>query len=169
MKITTTPMCEEIVKYAGITNYTINKFPKKEDGDLAIILSESQTPLNHIKIKINTFKQIKNSIEKISKYSEKQQDKSIFKQCPIAMKYLNNTPHNSTSLKVYSNFLKDIVLDMGFEMVNKNADYIIAPDYLKDKINEDDDDVVIIPSHNNITLNPIKKAAIRYEILEEYI
>lgn len=168
MKIVTTPMCEEIVKYAGITNYTINKFPQKKDGDLAIILSESTTELKNIKIKINTFKQIKDSIEKISLYGRKQKPsiESIFKKYPIAMKYLNNTPHNLTSLKVYSNFIKDIAEDMGFQIVDKNPDYVIAPDYLKDKV---DEDAIIISSHNNITSDPLKKAVMRYSILEEYI
>ena len=45
MKIVTTPMCEEIVKLAGIKDYVVNKFPDEEDGDLAILLSESKGAL----------------------------------------------------------------------------------------------------------------------------
>lgn len=32
MKIITTPMCEEIVRLAGISDYTVNKFPDDEEG-----------------------------------------------------------------------------------------------------------------------------------------
>lgn len=42
MKIVTTPMCEEIVKLVGISDYAVNKHPTEEDGDLAILLSESK-------------------------------------------------------------------------------------------------------------------------------
>ena len=67
MKIVTTPMCEEIVKLAGITDYTVNKFPKKEDGDLAILLSESKVDMDCLPIKINTPRQVFESIKKVSK------------------------------------------------------------------------------------------------------
>ena len=33
MKIITTPMCEEIVKLAGIKDYIVNKHPDEEDGE----------------------------------------------------------------------------------------------------------------------------------------
>ena len=46
MKIITTPMCEEIVKLAGITDYALNKFPDEEAGDLAIVLSESKVEMD---------------------------------------------------------------------------------------------------------------------------
>ena len=32
MKIVTTPMCEEIVRLAGIEDYAVNKFPDDEEG-----------------------------------------------------------------------------------------------------------------------------------------
>ena len=41
MKIVTTPMCEEIVKLAGIKDYIVDKNPDNQEGDLAIVLSES--------------------------------------------------------------------------------------------------------------------------------
>ena len=69
MRIVTTPMCESILKYAGIEDYVVNKFPDKEDGDLAILLSESKTSLISLKIKLNTFKQIRNSIKIVSNFS----------------------------------------------------------------------------------------------------
>lgn len=166
MKIVTTPMCEDIVIYAGIEDYVINKFPKKGDGDLAVLLSESETELNSVKIKLNTFKQIKQSIEKISKYGKEPDMDTIFDDYPLAIKYLGDIPENSTKLKVYSNFLTDIAIDMGFKIVDNNPDFIIAPDYLANKI---DGDIISIPSHGNVPLNPLEKASIRYEILEDYI
>ena len=66
MKIVTTPMCEEIVRLAGIKDYAVNKFPQKGDGDLAILLSESRVEMDAIQIKINTSTQIFESIKKIS-------------------------------------------------------------------------------------------------------
>ncbi|WP_225370489.1 hypothetical protein [Methanobrevibacter arboriphilus] len=60
-------MCEKILEFAEITDYKVNKNPDNEDGDLAIILSESNTKMDSLKIKLNTFSQIKNSIIQVSK------------------------------------------------------------------------------------------------------
>ena len=65
MKIVTTPMCEEIVKFAGIEHYTVNKNPDLEEGDLAILLSESKVKMNSMPIKLNTPSQIFESIKKV--------------------------------------------------------------------------------------------------------
>ena len=66
MKIITTPMCEEIVKLAGVSDYIVNKFPDEEDGDLAILLSESKVEMDSLPIKLNTPSQIFESIKKVS-------------------------------------------------------------------------------------------------------
>ena len=65
MKIITTPMCEEIVKLAGICDYVVNKNPDEEDGDLAILLSESKVEIDSIPLKVNSSVQIFESIKKI--------------------------------------------------------------------------------------------------------
>ena len=65
MKIVTTPMCEEIVKLAGIKDYNVNKHPTSNDGDLAILLSESKVDMDSIPIKLNTPSQIFESIKKV--------------------------------------------------------------------------------------------------------
>ena len=65
MKIVTTPMCEEIVKLVGIKNYKVNKHPNKDDGDLAILLSESKVEIDSIPLKVNSAVQIFESIKKI--------------------------------------------------------------------------------------------------------
>ena len=54
MKIVTTPMCEELVKLVGIKNYKVNKHPNKDDGDLAILLSESNDEIDSITLKKNS-------------------------------------------------------------------------------------------------------------------
>ena len=56
MRIVTTPMCEEVVRLAGINDYKVNKNPDLEDGDLAILLSESKVEMNSLAIKRKTNK-----------------------------------------------------------------------------------------------------------------
>ena len=72
MRIITTPMCEEIVKLAGVSDYIVNKHPDEEDGDLAILLSESKVKMNSLAIKLNTPSQIFDSIKKVSKVGPKE-------------------------------------------------------------------------------------------------
>ena len=137
MKIVTTPMCEEIVKLAGITDYAVNKFPDEEDGDLAILLSESKVEMDCLPIKINTPKQVFESIRKVSEIAgnelSDEEISSFFDDYKLAKKYLNSSFERDVSVKVYSEFLKDIVLDVGFNIVSDNFDYVIYPDYLEDR------------------------------------
>ena len=173
MRIVTTPMCESILKYAGIGDYVVNKFPNKRDGDLAILLSESKTPLISLKIKLNTFKQIRNSIKIVSNFSNRGELSNkdlndIFRDYDIAMKYLNNSNDLDIKVKVYSNFLKDIVEDMGFIVDDVDFDYVVFPDYLKDDVVEKDN-LVEIPSHSSVSKNPIERTELRYSILEDII
>ena len=93
MKIVTTPMCEVIVKLAGINDYVVNKFPDDEGGDLAILLSESKVEMNSLPIKINTPKQVFESIKKVSKITGNELSdmdvQRFFDKYPLAKKYLN--------------------------------------------------------------------------------
>ena len=172
MKIVTTPMCEEIVKLAGIEDYVVNKFPDEEDGDLAILLSESKVKMDSLPIKINTATQIFESIKKVSQITgnELSDDEIIvfFKDYELCRKYLNADFKRDVNVKVYSEFLKDIVSDVGFNMVSDNFDYVIYPDYSKNNVRETEN-LVEIPSHNDISKNPFKKAELRYGILENLI
>lgn len=92
MRIVTTPMCEEIVRLAGISDYVINKFPSKEDGDLAILLSESKVDMESLPIKINTSSQIFDSIKKVSKLTDCELSNEdilkFFKNYELCNKYL---------------------------------------------------------------------------------
>ena len=172
MKIVTTPMCEEIVKLAGIEDYVVNKFPDEEEGDLAILLSESKVKMNSVPIKINTASQIFESIKKVSKIADNELSDSeiiqFFEDYELCRKYLDFDFKRDVNVKVYSEFLKDIVSDVGFSMVPDNFDYVIYPDYLKDKVTECEN-LVEIPSHNGISKNPFEKAELRYGILENLI
>jgi segregation and condensation protein B len=172
MKIITTPMCEEIVKLAGISEYIVNKFPDEEEGDLAIALSESNVEMDCVPIKINTPSQIFESIKKVSKINEKElSDEDVlafFNDYELSKKYLNFNFKRDVNVKVYSKFLRDIVEDVGFNIVQENYDYVIYPDYLKEDVKESEN-LVEIPSHNCISKNPFEKVEVRYAILESLI
>ncbi|MGL6299109.1 MAG: hypothetical protein ACRC1M_08085, partial [Methanobacteriaceae archaeon] len=142
MKIVTSPMCEKILEIAGITNYIVNKNPDEEDGDLAIILSETKTKMPCINLKLNTFAQIRNSIIEVSKYSDINRNNSnvnntisnsnidkIFSNYSIANDFINKISDNNSesnyiksnskiNVLVVSKFLSEIVNDMGFNVVN---------------------------------------------------
>jgi hypothetical protein len=59
------------------------------------------------------------------------------------------------------------VEDIGFDIVEENYDFVVYPDYMKDEISENDIKTIEIPSHKNVPLNPIKRAEMRYNILEK--
>ena len=172
MKIVTTPMCEEIVKLAGIENYIVDKFPDEEDGELAILLSESKVEMDSLPIKINTPSQIFESIKEVSKLTghelSDEEVSGFFDDYEILKKYLNSGFKREVNVKVYSEFLKDIVRDMGFNIVFSDFEYVVYPDYMKDKV-EETENLVEIPSHNSISKNPFEKAELRYGILENLI
>jgi segregation and condensation protein B len=172
MKIVTTPMCEEIVKLAGITDYAVNKFPTNDDGDLAILLSESKVDMDAIAIKINTASQIFESIRKVSRIGGTELSDSeilsFFDGYELCRKYLVSNFKRDVNVKVYSEFLKDIVSDLGFNIDSDEFDFVIYPDYLKDNV-EESENLVEIPSHNSISKNPFDKAELRYSILENLI
>lgn len=172
MKIVTTPMCEEIVRLAGVSDYVINKHPTEEDGDLAILLSESKVDMDAMPIKINTPKQVFESIREVSKIAGNNlSDDEIlvfFEDYELSKKYLNSDFERNVNVKVYSEFLKDLVLDVGFKIDSESFDYVIYPDYLKDNVTETEN-LVEIPSHNSISKNPFEKIEVRYGILENLI
>ena len=173
MRIVTTPMCEEVVKLAGITDYKVNKNPDLEDGDLAILLSESKVKMDSIAIKLNTPKQLFDSIKEISKLAgnELSDDEilSFFSDYELCLKYLDNHKNENIKVKIYSNFLKDIILNIGFKITDDDFDHVIYPDYLKDKVLETDKELIEIPSHTFVSKNPFERIEMRYEILEKLI
>ena len=214
MIVVTTPMCKQIVEWAGLDDFKVNKHPDNEDGDFAILLSESKVKMDSLAIKINTFGQIKESIKIVSdilfekdlieKAIDDEAIQSIFKsyENTDGLKYalldeaeLNKIRENNKGkkVKVYSEFLKDIVRDIGATVIDfeydkdekfeKNEehenhleldyDYLVYPDYLEEEVlkredlDAEDEKFIKILSHNNISKDPILKAESRYETLIE--
>ena len=209
MIVVTTPMCKQIVEWAGLKEFKVNKFPDEEEGDFAILLSESKVEMDSLAIKINTFGQIKESIKTVSKalFERNLIEKAIGDEGieSIFNDYKDDVEHplldenefnkirksnNDKKVKVYSEFLKDIILDIGADVIDftydKNGndgdkandlgmdfDYLIYPDYLEEEVlkrenlKSNEFKVIKILSHNNISKDPILKAESRYEILIE--
>ena len=208
MIVVTTPMCRQIVEWAGLKEFKVNKFPDEEEGDFAILLSESKVEMDSLAIKINTFGQIKESIKTVSKvlFERNLIEKaigdegieSIFNDYKDDVEYalLDENEFNGIrksnkdkKVKVYSEFLKDIVLDIGADVIDftydKNGnddkandlgmdfDYLVYPDYLEEEVlkrenlKSNEFKVIKILSHNNISKDPILKAESRYATLIE--
>nr|WP_319374091.1 hypothetical protein [uncultured Methanobacterium sp.] len=176
MKIYTTPMCQEAVRLAGVLDYTVKQDNNFDGSDLAIVLSETKTQVPAIKIKLNTFKQIYESVDIISitLKTEKLDMGEWEDSVHVSRERETMDERKKIKVKVYSNFITDIVADMGFSLVKEKPDFLVFPDYLKDYKNKDilgeieimGDRAVEIPSHKNAPLNPLERAQIRYNILE---
>ena len=54
MNIITTPMCEDILKIAGVDDYTVVKPSYIENADVAVVLSETKTDIPKIPVKLKT-------------------------------------------------------------------------------------------------------------------
>ena len=209
MIVVTTPMCKQIVEWAGLKEFKVNKFPDEEEGDFAILLSESKVKMASLSIKINTFRQIKESIKTVSKalFEKKliervigdEEIEAIFNDYKVDVEYAFldenefneiRKSNNDKKVKVYSEFLKDIVLDIGADVIDftydKNGnegdkanglgmdfDYLVYPDYLEEEVlkrenlESNEFKVIKILSHNNISKDPILKANSRYGALIE--
>jgi hypothetical protein len=216
LKIVTTPMTAKILELAGVKDFKISKNPDEEDGDLAILISEHTTKMNSFVIKLNTFRQIRKSI--IDVFYRLYQDldnlhgldineniENYFKDSKIANKWLNKSKtrdlhvnNANINVMVYTNFLRDIVGDMGYNIINRepsdnispykslkedlvrlnneknlNFKFIIIPDiYDIDQsiLNQNITDKIIqIPSHWNVSNDPLKRAEARYKLLEELV
>lgn len=166
-KIITTPMCEDVLKIAGLTDYNVVKPGEIKDADLAILLSETETDIPKLSVKLNTYNQVLDSVKLIQEKFDTNVNSSEIKKIEKLAEE-NNSKRNirkTIHVKVYSNFLKDTVSDMGFIVTDSGYDFIVCPDYLKDNVKENED-VVIIPSHRNVTSNIIDRINERYSLLE---
>jgi len=187
MRIVATPMCAEILKLAGVSDFIVNKNPDSVSADIAVVLRETKTKVKSIKIKLNTFSQIEESIKMISEIFETEPPESLnyYMEKIIGEKIKIKNSRKSKKnqkikVKVYSNFLKDIVYDMGFNVVNENYDHVVYPDYMKNEINKNKEarknkntnksiKLIEVPSHNKTPINPFKRAKLRYKVLEKEI
>jgi hypothetical protein len=179
--IVTTPMCQEILLLLGISDFRITKNQDYNKADFAVVLSETKNLKNSttkfIKLKLNTFSQIEQSIKNIAKILNTETRSSKLneqlKYCYLNASYSQSKRNENKKIKVkvYSNFLKDIVEDMGYLIItDDNDDYLVYPDYLKNEIKEINfagERAIELPSHKNAPLNPIKRAKLRYKILEK--
>jgi segregation and condensation protein B len=169
MKIVTTPMCKDVLMLAGIMEFDTNSNPDTTRADIAIVLSETDTTMKSIKIKLNTFTQIKTSIEMLQEMFGTNEANLNFDN----NKYIefDGSSNRNIKVKVYSKFLKDIVDDLGFTIVSEGHDYLVYPDYITNQISDEivtmGDRIVEIPSHKNAPKNPIKRAETRYKLLEK--
>ena len=208
MIVVTTPMCKQIVEWAGLKEFKVNKFPDEEDGDFAILLSESKVKMDSMAIKINTFAQIKESIKTVSnalfeknlieKAIGDEEIEAIFNDYKGDVEYALldedefnkiRKSNNDKRVKVYSEFLKDIVSDIGAVVIDfsydKNGndeynedlgldfDHLVYPDYLEEEVlkrenlESNEFKAIKILSHNNTSKDPILKAESRYSVLIE--
>lgn len=169
MKIVTTPMCEDVLNLAGIKEFDVNSDPDSTDSDIAVVLSETNTIMKSVKVKLNTFTQIKNSVEMLRDMFET----VVVEYDPqdYIFSEFNRSLNRKIKVKVYSNFLKDIVNDLGFTLVTGNHHYLVYPDYIKNELFDEiitmGDRAVEVPSHKNAPKNPLKRAEIRYKLLEK--
>jgi hypothetical protein len=169
MRIVTTPMCEGILRIAGVRGYRVSRTPEDEDADIAFVLSE--TPVEGaIKLRLNTFPQIREAVDLVFKTIHAMDPESLkysstdeidFEVCspwwhdPSRLRERNS----KIKVRVYSNFLREIVEDMGFSVVEGAADFTVCPDYMEL-------DCIRVPSHRNLPLDPVKRALFRYRYLE---
>ena len=208
MIVVTTPMCRQIVEWAGLKEFKVNKFPDEEEGDFAILLSESKVKMDSMAIKINTFSQIKESIKTVSnalfeknlieKAIGDEEIEAIFNDYKGDVEYALldedefnkiRKSNNDKRVKVYSEFLKDIVSDIGAVVIDfsydKNGndeynedlgldfDHLVYPDYLEEEVlkrenlESNEFKAIKILSHNNTSKDPILKAESRYSVLIE--
>lgn len=194
MKIVCTPMCESLLKLAGLDDYIVNlKVDNEKKADYAISLSETKVNMPCLQVKMNTFDQYYksvvsiwelakenklNCVEDIQKVLEKQLSNERISS--IWCNYIwtledSSLRHYASNIcyhvKVYSNFLKETVQDMGFNILDDGDDeasFVIVPDYLKDTIT-DDGCVLSIPSHKNVSLDAFERLCERYTLISDFM
>jgi segregation and condensation protein B len=171
MKIVTTPMCKDVLRLAGVREFVVNSDPNSTDADIAVVLSETDTTMKSVKVKLNTFFQIKKSVEMLRDIFETNAVK--YDTIDYIFKNSQQSENRKIKVKVYSNFLKEIIDDLGFTIVsgNQNHHYLVYPDYIRNELTDEiitmGDRVVEVPSHKNAPKNPIKRAEMRYKLLEK--
>ena len=167
MKIITTPMCEDVLRLAGVKEYSVVKPDRIEDADVAVLLSETQSDIPKVSVKLNTYTQLYDSILNVSKEFNGNVDEEKLSEI---RKYISSNDRKkdyrqSTKVKVYSNFLKDTILDMGFSVVEEDYDFIVVPDYMRVDFDMDEK-VVVVASHKNVKKAILERINERYEYLE---
>jgi len=175
MKIVTTPMCKDVLMLAGVSEFEVNSHPDSTDADIAVVLSETGTTMKSVKVKLNTFLQIENSIQLLSKIFESEPvDHDVDVTFYSRARTLEN---RKIKVKVCSNFLKDIIDDLGVTSVDgmnfedQDYNYLVYPDYMGDTLSDEivrmGELAIKVPSHKNAPKDPFKRAEMRYKLLEK--
>lgn len=165
MKIITTPMCEDVLKIAGVDNYIVVNPTEvnKIDCDYLITFSETKTKSDKISVKLNSYTQLYESILKVSKIlNTKYDDDQIREIKKLIDENDKVTKRSDIKVKVCSKFLEDTVRDMGYTLSEHDYDFVVKPDFIVN----DDSDAVIIPSHKNVAHGIVDRLNERYMILE---
>lgn len=167
MKIITTPMCEDVLRISGIEDYEVVSPDNIKNADIAVLLSETKSDVPKLPIKLNTYSQIYESVLMLRDHFNTTVDEDELNNVLALIEENNEKKDNrkNTKVKVYSNFLKDIILDMGFTIAD-DYDYIIMPDYWDDIEIGERKDCVIVPSHKNVSSNIVERVKSRYDLLE---
>ncbi len=174
MKIVTTPMCKDLLILAGVREFEVNIDPDSTMAEIAVVLSETDTKMKSVKVKLNTFSQIKDSVGMLSQLFNTKATTCIDE---IYRRVDDDEKNRKIKVKVYSKFLSDIVDDLGFTVMTGNDHpevdyhYLVYPDYMRDQIYKEvvtmGERAVELPSHKNMPKNPIERAEIRYKLLEK--
>ncbi|WP_304125391.1 hypothetical protein [Methanosphaera cuniculi] len=166
MRIITTPMCKDLLDIAGIDNYNVVMPNEIKDADVVITLSETKCDIDKIPVKLNSFTQLYDSIMTLKNEFNTQVDLKRVNEIYdlIQLNDQNKAKRCNIKVKVYSNFLKDTITDMGYQITDEDYDYIVVPDYMNDiKLT---DNTIVVSSHKNVSRNIIKRLKSRYELLE---
>ena len=171
MKIVTTPMCKDVLRLAGVREFYVNSDPDSTDADIAVVLSETDTNMKSVKIQLNTYLQIRESVEMLRDLFET--DAVEYDLVDYDFQRAIVSKNRNIKVKVYSNFLRDIVDDLGFKVVSgdQSYHYIVYPDYIREELSDEiikmGDRAVEVPSHKNVPRDPLKRAELRYKLLEK--
>lgn len=166
MKIVTTPMCEDVLKIAGVDAYSVVMPDKIGESDVAVVLSESKASDSHIGLKLNTYEQVLDSVNIIADYFGSTPDERQLAH--IKMLDEDNRSKRKTRgnvrVKVFSNFLCECVADMGYVIDDEDYDYVVIPDYMQTDVNYED--AIIVASHSNVSKGIVERIKARYDFLE---
>ena len=167
MRIITTPMCEDILKIANLEDYEVVNVKDIANADIVVTLSETEVNMPKISVKLNTYSQLLDSINTVSSKFSTECDEDSLNEIKLLIDENNKKKYKRRNIKVkvYSNFLRDTVEDMGFSISEDNYDYIVIPDYMKENFDESEK-IVIVPSHKNVSANIIERIEKRYQLLE---
>jgi hypothetical protein len=174
MRAATTPMCKQVLDLAGVLEFEIMRDDKDIKADIVFTLSETKIPsassTKYVKLKLNTYKQIEESVKLVSEILN---TTPINEHLNLSSRDHHREDYRNLRLKVHTNFIREIVEDLEFQVVEEDYDYLVYPDYLRTELEEEIKELgkraIELPSHKNAPKDPIKRAELRYKVLENSI